>query len=140
MALFQIAASVALFHLPGLEVEADKWLSNQGKCPEVLPLASQWLCRSLRGLFVAMLFPEFLGVEYNDRIVASTFFGLAISIHSAGSSRRILMDLNLFKTAHRVIDNCRSDALSIVLGSGLFFQLFSPFQISGSGGLGVALR
>ncbi|HCX77161.1 MAG TPA: cation/H(+) antiporter, partial [Algoriphagus sp.] len=73
----QISVVLLLF-IAGLEVELQiVW--SQGKNALKIAVASMVL-PIIAGFVVAYAFPEFLGVNINDRIVASTFFGLAIGI------------------------------------------------------------
>ena len=91
----QISVVLLLF-IAGIEVDLQVvW--SQGKNALKIGLTSM-IIPILGGFVLAYAFPEFLGVNINDRIIASTFFGLSISITALAVIARILMDLDLFKT------------------------------------------
>ena len=91
----QISVVLLLF-IAGIEVDLQVvW--GQGKNALKIGLTSM-IIPILGGFVLAYAFPEFLGVNINDRIIASTFFGLSISITALAVIARILMDLDLFKT------------------------------------------
>jgi Kef-type K+ transport system membrane component KefB len=128
----QIAVVLLLF-IAGLEVELQVvW--NQGKNALKIAVASMAL-PIIAGFIVAYAFPEFLGVNINDRIVASTFFGLAISITALAVVARILMDLNLFKTPTGLL--IIAAAMIVDVLGWIVFSVILSLSDSGSGGLGV---
>ncbi|MCS5491436.1 cation:proton antiporter [Algoriphagus limi] len=128
----QISVVLLLF-IAGLEVELQiVW--NQGKNALKIAVASMVL-PIIAGFVVAYAFPEFLGVNINDRMVASTFFGLAISITALAVVARVLMDLNLFKTPTGLLIIAAAMIVD-VLGWIVFSVILSLSETS-SGGLGV---
>ncbi|MFT7364578.1 MAG: Kef-type K+ transport system membrane component KefB [Algoriphagus sp.] len=128
----QIAVVLLLF-IAGLEVELQVvW--NQGKNALKIAIASMVL-PIIAGFVLAYAFPEFLGVNINDRIVASTFFGLAISITALAVVARILMDLNLFKTPTGLL--IIAAAMIVDVLGWIVFSVILSLSESGSGGLGV---
>jgi Kef-type K+ transport system membrane component KefB len=128
----QISVVLLLF-IAGLEVELQVvW--NQGKNALKIAVASMVL-PIIAGFVVAYAFPEFLGVNINDRIVASTFFGLAISITALAVVARILMDLNLFKTPTGLL--IIAAAMIVDVLGWIVFSVILSLSESGSGGLGV---
>lgn len=128
----QIAVVLLLF-IAGIEVELHVvW--SQGKNALKIALASMAL-PIIAGFVVAYAFPEFLGVNINDRVVASTFFGLAISITALAVIARILMDLNLFKTSTGLLIIAGAMVVDVV--GWIVFSVILSLSESGSGGLGV---
>ena len=128
----QISVVLLLF-IAGLEVELHiVW--SQGKKALYIAVASMIL-PIIAGFVVAYAFPEFLGVNINDRIVASTFFGLAISITGLAIVARILMDLNLFKTSSGLL--IIAGAMIVDVLGWLIFSVILSLSESGSEGLGV---
>ncbi|WP_339876090.1 cation:proton antiporter [uncultured Algoriphagus sp.] len=128
----QISVVLLLF-IAGLEVELHiVW--SQGKKALYIAVASMML-PIIAGFVVAYAFPEFLGVNINDRIVASTFFGLAISITGLAIVARILMDLNLFKTSSGLL--IIAAAMIVDVLGWLIFSVILSLSESGSEGLGV---
>lgn len=128
----QIAVVLLLF-IAGIEVELQVvW--SQGKNALKIALASMAL-PIIAGFVVAYAFPEFLGVNINDRAVASTFFGLAISITALAVIARILMDLNLFKTSTGLL--IIAGAMIVDVVGWIVFSVILSLSESGSGGLGV---
>ncbi|NVJ84998.1 MAG: cation:proton antiporter [Algoriphagus sp.] len=128
----QISVVLLLF-IAGLEVELQiVW--SQGKNALKIAVASMVL-PIIAGFVVAFAFPEFLGVNINDRMVASTFFGLAISITALAVVARVLMDLNLFKTPTGLLIIAAAMIVD-VLGWIVFSVILSLSETS-SGGLGV---
>ncbi|MHA7131758.1 cation:proton antiporter [Algoriphagus namhaensis] len=128
----QIAVVLLLF-IAGLEVELQVvW--NQGKNALKIALASMAL-PIIAGFVVAYAYPEFLGVNINDRIVASTFFGLAISITALAVVARILMDLNLFKTNTGLL--IIAAAMIVDILGWIVFSVILSLSESGQEGLGV---
>ncbi|SFU03549.1 Kef-type K+ transport system, membrane component KefB [Algoriphagus locisalis] len=128
----QISVVLLLF-IAGLEVELHiVW--SQGKKALYIAVASMVL-PIIAGFVVAYAFPEFLGVNINDRIVASTFFGLAISITGLAIVARILMDLNLFKTSSGLL--IIAGAMIVDVLGWLIFSVILSLSESGSEGLGV---
>ncbi|WP_075349110.1 cation:proton antiporter [Algoriphagus marinus] len=128
----QISVVLLLF-IAGLEVELQVvW--NQGKNALKIAVASMAL-PIIAGFVVAYAFPEFLGVNINDRIVASTFFGLAISITALAVVARVLMDLNLFKTPTGLL--IIAAAMIVDVLGWIVFSVILSLSESGSGGLGV---
>lgn len=128
----QISVVLLLF-IAGLEVELHiVW--SQGKKALYIAVASMIL-PIIAGFVVAYAFPEFLGVNINDRIVASTFFGLAISITGLAIVARILMDLNLFKTSSGLL--IIAGAMIVDVLGWLIFSVILSLSESGSDGLGV---
>jgi Kef-type K+ transport system membrane component KefB len=128
----QISVVLLLF-IAGLEVELQVvW--NQGKNALKIAVASMAL-PIIAGFVVAYAFPEFLGVNINDRIVASTFFGLAISITALAVVARILMDLNLFKTPTGLL--IIAAAMIVDVLGWIVFSVILSLSESGNGGLGV---
>lgn len=128
----QISVVLLLF-IAGLEVELQiVW--SQGKNALKIAVASMVL-PIIAGFVVAYAFPEFLGVNINDRIVASTFFGLAISITALAVVARVLMDLNMFKTQTGLL--IIAAAMIIDVLGWIVFSVILSLSESGSGGLGV---
>lgn len=128
----QIAVVLLLF-IAGIEVELQVvW--SQGKNALQIALASMAL-PIIAGFVVAYAFPEFLGVNIHDRIVASTFFGLAISITALAVIARILMDLNLFKTKSGLL--IIAGAMIVDVVGWIVFSVILSLSESGKGGLGV---
>ena len=128
----QIAVVLLLF-IAGLEVELQiVW--NQGKNALKIAIASMTL-PIIAGFVVAYAFPEFLGVNINDRIVASTFFGLAISITALAVVARILMDLDLFKTSTGLL--IIAAAMIVDILGWIVFSVILSLSESGAEGLGV---
>jgi Kef-type K+ transport system membrane component KefB len=128
----QISVVLLLF-IAGLEVELQVvW--NQGKNALKIAAASMAL-PIIAGFVVAYAFPEFLGVNINDRVVASTFFGLAISITALAVVARVLMDLNLFKTPTGLL--IIAAAMIVDVLGWIVFSVILSLSESGSGGLGV---
>jgi len=128
----QIAVVLLLF-IAGLEVELQVvW--NQGKNAMKIAVASMVL-PIIAGFVVAFAFPEFLGVNINDRIVASTFFGLAISITALAVVARILMDLDLFKTNTGLL--IIASAMIVDILGWIVFSVILSLSESGQDGLGV---
>lgn len=128
----QISVVLLLF-IAGLEVELHiVW--SQGKKALSIAVASMIL-PIIAGFVVAYAFPEFLGVNINDRVVASTFFGLAISITGLAIVARILMDLNLFKTSSGLL--IIAGAMIVDVLGWLIFSVILSLSESGSDGLGV---
>lgn len=128
----QISVVLLLF-IAGLEVELQiVW--SQGKNALRIAVASMVL-PIIAGFVVAYAFPEFLGVNINDRIVASTFFGLAISITALAVVARVLMDLNLFKTQTGLL--IIAAAMIVDVLGWIVFSVILSLSESGSGGLGV---
>jgi Kef-type K+ transport system membrane component KefB len=128
----QISVVLLLF-IAGLEVELHiVW--SQGKKALYIAVMSMVL-PIIAGFVVAYAFPEFLGVNINDRIVASTFFGLAISITGLAIVARILMDLNLFKTSSGLL--IIAGAMIVDVLGWLIFSVILSLSESGSEGLGV---
>jgi Kef-type K+ transport system membrane component KefB len=128
----QISVVLLLF-IAGLEVELQiVW--SQGKNALQIAVASMVL-PIIAGFVVAYAFPEFLGVNINDRIVASTFFGLAISITALAVVARVLMDLNLFKTQTGLL--IIAGAMIVDVLGWIVFSVILSLSESSSGGLGV---
>lgn len=128
----QIAVVLLLF-IAGIEVELQVvW--SQGKNALKIALASMAL-PIIAGFVVAYAFPEFLGVNINDRMVASTFFGLAISITALAVIARILMDLNLFKTKTGLLIIAGAMVVDVV--GWIVFSVILSLSESGKDGLGV---
>lgn len=128
----QISVVLLLF-IAGLEVELQVvW--NQGKNAMKIAVASMTL-PIIAGFVVAYVFPEFLGVNINDRIVASTFFGLAISITALAVVARILMDLDLFKTNTGLL--IIAAAMIVDILGWIVFSVILSLSESGQEGLGV---
>lgn len=128
----QIAVVLLLF-IAGLEVELQVvW--NQGKNAIKIAIVSMIL-PILAGFVVAYAFPDFLGVNINDRAVASTFFGLAISITALAVVARILMDLNIFKTQTGLL--IIAAAMIIDLIGWVIFSVILSLSDAGKDGLGV---
>ncbi len=128
----QIAVVLLLF-IAGLEVELQVvW--NQGRNALKIAVASMTL-PIIAGFVVAYAFPEFLGVNINDRIVASTFFGLAISITALAVVARILMDLDLFKTNTGLL--IIAAAMIVDILGWIVFSVILSLSESGQEGLGV---
>lgn len=128
----QISVVLLLF-IAGLEVELHiVW--SQGKKALYIAVMSMIL-PIIAGFVVAYAFPEFLGVNINDRIVASTFFGLAISITGLAIVARILMDLNLFKTSSGLL--IIAGAMIVDVLGWLIFSVILSLSESGSEGMGV---
>lgn len=128
----QIAVVLLLF-IAGLEVELQVvW--NQGKNALKIAILSMIL-PILAGFVVAYAFPDFLGVNINDRAVASTFFGLAISITALAVVARILMDLNIFKTQTGLL--IIAAAMIIDLIGWVIFSVILSLSDTGKDGLGV---
>lgn len=128
----QIAVVLLLF-IAGIEVELQVvW--SQGKNALKIALTSMAL-PIIAGFVVAYAFPEFLGVNINDRIVASTFFGLAISITALAVVARVLMDLNLFKTKTGLLIIAGAMVVDVV--GWIVFSVILSLSESGKEGLGV---
>lgn len=128
----QIAVVLLLF-IAGLEVELQVvW--NQGKKALKIAVASMTL-PIIAGFVIAYAFPEFLGVNINDRAVASTFFGLAISITALAVVARILMDLNLFKTQTGLLIIAAAMIVDII--GWIIFSVILSLSETGKDGLGV---
>lgn len=128
----QISVVLLLF-IAGLEVELQiVW--NQGKNALKIAVASMTL-PIIAGFVVAYAFPEFLGVNINDRIVASTFFGLAISITALAVVARILMDLDLFKTSTGLL--IIAAAMIVDILGWIVFSVILSLSENGAEGLGV---
>lgn len=128
----QIAVVLLLF-IAGLEVELQiVW--SQGKNALKIAIASMTL-PIIAGFVVAYAFPEFLGVNINDRIVASTFFGLAISITALAVVARILMDLDLFKTSTGLL--IIAAAMIVDILGWIVFSVILSLSETGAEGLGV---
>ncbi|EAZ81422.1 cation:proton antiporter [Algoriphagus machipongonensis] len=128
----QISVVLLLF-IAGLEVELQVvW--NQGKNALKIAVASMVL-PIIAGFVLAYAFPEFLGVNINDRIVASTFFGLAISITALAVVARILMDLGIFKTQTGLL--IIAAAMIVDILGWIVFSVILSLSESGSDGLGV---
>lgn len=128
----QISVVLLLF-IAGLEVELQVvW--NQGKNALKIAVASMTL-PIIAGFVVAYAFPEFLGVNINDRVVASTFFGLAISITALAVVARILMDLDLFKTNTGLL--IIAAAMIVDILGWIVFSVILSLSESGQEGLGV---
>ncbi|GAB3231951.1 cation:proton antiporter [Algoriphagus aestuariicola] len=128
----QISVVLLLF-IAGLEVELQVvW--NQGKNALKIAVASMIL-PIIAGFVVAYAFPEFLGVNINDRIVASTFFGLAISITALAVVARVLMDLGLFKTSTGLL--IIAAAMIVDVLGWVVFSVILSLSESGKGGLGI---
>lgn len=128
----QIAVVLLLF-IAGLEVELQVvW--SQGKNALKIAIASMIL-PIVAGFIVAYAFPDFLGVNINDRIVASTFFGLTISITALAVVARVLMDLNLFKTPTGLL--IIAAAMIVDVLGWIVFSVILSLSESGSGGLGA---
>lgn len=130
----QIAVVLLLF-IAGLEVELQVvW--NQGKNAVKIAIVSM-VIPILAGFVVAYAFPDFLGVNINDRVVASTFFGLAISITALAVVARILMDLNIFKTQTGLLIIAATMIIDIV--GWVIFSVILSLSDAGKEGLGVWL-
>ncbi len=128
----QISVVLLLF-IAGLEVELQVvW--NQGKNALKIAAASMAL-PIIAGFVLAYAFPEFLGVNINDRAVASTFFGLAISITALAVVARVLMDLNLFKTQTGLL--IIAAAMIVDVLGWIVFSVILSLSEFGNGGLGV---
>lgn len=128
----QISVVLLLF-IAGIEVELQVvW--SQGKNALKIALASMAL-PIIAGFVVAYAFPEFLGVNINDRMVASTFFGLAISITALAVVARVLMDLNLFKTKTGLLIIASAMVVDVV--GWIVFSVILSLSDSGQEGLGV---
>ena len=128
----QIAVVLLLF-IAGIEVELQVvW--SQGKKALQIAIASMAL-PIIAGFVVAYTIPEFLGVNINDRIVASTFFGLAISITALAVIARILMDLNLFKTKSGLLIIAVTMIIDVV--GWIVFSVILSLSESGKSGLGI---
>ncbi len=128
----QISVVLLLF-IAGLEVELQVvW--NQGEKALKIAVASMVL-PIIAGFVVAYAFPEFLGVNINDRVVASTFFGLAISITALAVVARVLMDLNLFKTPTGLL--IIAAAMIVDVLGWIVFSVILSLSEAGNGGLGV---
>lgn len=128
----QISVVLLLF-IAGLEVELQiVW--SQGKNALKIAVASMTL-PIIAGFVVAYAFPEFLGVNINDRIVASTFFGLAISITALAVVARILMDLDLFKTSTGLL--IIAAAMIVDILGWIVFSVILSLSENGAEGLGV---
>ncbi len=128
----QISVVLLLF-IAGLEVELQVvW--NQGKKALKIAIASMVL-PIIAGFVVAYAFPEFLGVNINDRVVASTFFGLTISITALAVVARVLMDLGLFKTSTGVL--IIASAMIVDILGWFAFSVILSLSESGKEGLGV---
>lgn len=128
----QIAVVLLLF-IAGLEVELQVvW--SQGKKAMKIAVASMTL-PIIAGFVIAYAFPEFLGVNINDRAVASTFFGLAISITALAVVARILMDLNLFKTQTGLLIIAAAMIVDII--GWIIFSVILSLSETGKDGLGV---
>lgn len=130
----QIAVVLLLF-IAGLEVELQVvW--NQGKNAVKIAIVSM-VIPILAGFVVAYAFPDFLGVNINDRVVASTFFGLAISITALAVVARILMDLNIFKTQTGLLIIAATMIIDII--GWVIFSVILSLSDAGKEGLGVWL-
>lgn len=130
----QIAVVLLLF-IAGLEVELQVvW--NQGKNAVKIAIVSM-VIPILAGFVAAYAFPDFLGVNINDRVVASTFFGLAISITALAVVARILMDLNIFKTQTGLLIIAATMIIDIV--GWVIFSVILSLSDAGKEGLGVWL-
>lgn len=128
----QISVVLLLF-IAGLEVELQiVW--SQGKNALKIAVASMVL-PIIAGFVVAYAFPDFLGVNINDRIVASTFFGLAISITALAVVARVLMDLNLFKTQTGLL--IIAAAMIVDVLGWIVFSVILSLSEGSTGGLGV---
>ncbi|GAA0880488.1 hypothetical protein GCM10009119_34580 [Algoriphagus jejuensis] len=128
----QISVVLLLF-IAGLEVELQVvW--NQGKNALKIAVASMVL-PIIAGFVVAYAFPEFLGVNINDRIVASTFFGLAISITGLAVVARVLMDLGLFKTPTGLL--IIASAMIVDILGWFVFSVILSLSETGKEGLGL---
>jgi Kef-type K+ transport system membrane component KefB len=128
----QISVVLLLF-IAGLEVELQVvW--NQGKNALKIAAASMAL-PIISGFVLAYAFPEFLGVNINDRAVASTFFGLAISITALAVVARILMDLDIFKTQTGLL--IIAAAMIVDILGWIVFSVILSLSESGAEGLGV---
>ncbi|MDX5340538.1 MAG: cation:proton antiporter [Cyclobacteriaceae bacterium] len=128
----QISVVLLLF-IAGIEVELHVvW--SQGKNALKIALTSMAL-PIIAGFVVAYAFPEFLGVNINDRVVASTFFGLAISITALAVVARVLMDLNLFKTKTGLL--IIASAMIVDVVGWIIFSVILSLSEGGSEGLGV---
>ncbi|WP_026950509.1 cation:proton antiporter [Algoriphagus mannitolivorans] len=128
----QISVVLLLF-IAGIEVELHVvW--SQGKNALKIALTSMAL-PIIAGFVVAYAFPEFLGVNINDRAVASTFFGLAISITALAVVARVLMDLNLFKTKTGLLIIASAMVVDVV--GWIIFSVILSLSENGSEGLGV---
>ncbi|MBB6326106.1 Kef-type K+ transport system membrane component KefB [Algoriphagus iocasae] len=128
----QISVVLLLF-IAGLEVELQVvW--NQGKNALKIATASMVL-PIIAGFVLAYAFPEFLGVNINDRAVASTFFGLAISITALAVVARILMDLGIFKTQTGLL--IIAAAMIVDILGWIVFSVILSLSESGAEGLGV---
>lgn len=130
----QIAVVLLLF-IAGLEVELQVvW--NQGKNAVKIAIVSM-VIPILAGFVVAYAFPDFLGVNINDRVVASTFFGLAISITALAVVARILIDLNIFKTQTGLLIIAATMIIDII--GWVIFSVILSLSDAGKEGLGVWL-
>ncbi len=128
----QIAVVLLLF-IAGIEVELQVvW--SQGKKALQIAITSMVL-PIIAGFVVAYTIPEFLGVNINDRIVASTFFGLAISITALAVIARILMDLNLFKTKSGLLIIAATMIIDVI--GWIVFSVILSLSESGKSSLGV---
>ncbi|MBN7810167.1 cation:proton antiporter [Algoriphagus sp. H41] len=128
----QISVVLLLF-IAGLEVELQVvW--NQGKNALKIAVASMVL-PIIAGFVLAYAFPEFLGVNINDRIVASTFFGLTISLTALAVVARVLMDLGLFKTSTGLL--IIASAMIVDILGWFVFSVILSMSESGKEGLGI---
>lgn len=128
----QISVVLLLF-IAGLEVELQVvW--NQGRNALKIATASMAL-PIISGFVLAYAFPEFLGVNINDRAVASTFFGLAISITALAVVARILMDLGIFKTQTGLL--IIAAAMLVDILGWIVFSVILSLSESGAEGLGI---
>ena len=128
----QISVVLLLF-IAGIEVDLQVvW--GQGKNALKIGLTSM-IIPILGGFVLAYAFPEFLGVNINDRIIASTFFGLSISITALAVIARILMDLDLFKTKTGLLIIAGAIVVDVV--GWIIFSVILSLADSGKAGLGV---
>lgn len=128
----QISVVLLLF-IAGIEVDLQVvW--SQGKNALKIGLTSM-IIPILGGFVIAYAFPEFLGVNINDRIIASTFFGLSISITALAVIARILMDLNLFKSKTGLIIIAGAIVVDVV--GWIIFSVILSLSESGKEGLGI---
>ena len=128
----QISVVLLLF-IAGIEVDLQVvW--SQGKNALKIGLTSM-IIPILGGFVLAYAFPEFLGVNINDRIIASTFFGLSISITALAVIARILMDLDLFKTKTGLLIIAGAIVVDVV--GWIIFSVILSLADSGKAGLGI---
>jgi Kef-type K+ transport system membrane component KefB len=128
----QISVVLLLF-IAGLEVEL-RIVWSQGKKALYIAIFSMIL-PIVAGFAVAYQFPEYLGININDKIVSATFFGLAISITGLAIVARILMDLDLFKTSSGLL--IIASAMIVDVLGWLIFSVILSLSAAGSDGLGV---